>query len=300
MPRILKDADLPDLIRRYLEGAPVPALAEEAGIQAQSLRVRFQKAGVRMRTLAASKGLHLPPIDAAALAVDYCQGESVNALAKRLGVSRTVINRRLAPLVKLRGQSEAERTKWASMDGPTRARQTAAANAAAAIAFAGKPPSLASMHGKSRAWQTAPRFPPWESAVYGVLMGLGIPCVPQYAVGTYNLDFAITGLPVAVEVITSYVSPAYGPKLRRKVESLLHGWHVVFVVARCLDHVAGIRAALPAWLDRARRDKAMVGHYGVIHGQPQHATGLERYLHGLPLVGSPHGPVNDAADPLAR
>lgn len=299
MPRILKDADLPDLIRRYGEGVPLRTLAEEAGVQAQSLRVRLQKAGVRMRTLAASKRLHFPPVDAAALAVDYCQGESVNALAKRLGISRTAVGRLLSPYVQLRGQSEAERTKWRRMDAPARARQTAAAHLAASALFAGKPPSLASMEGKSRAWQAAPRFTVWESAVYGMLQGLGIPCIPQYTVGTYNLDFAVAGLPVAVEVITSYVSPAYGPKLRHKVESLLHGWHIVFVVARCPGHIAGIRAALPAWLDRARRDKAMVGHYGVIHSQPQRATGLERYLHGLPLVLSPHGSVDDAPDPLA-
>lgn len=299
MTRILKDADIPNLVRRYAEGAPVAALAEECGVQAQSLRVRLKKAGVRMRTLAASKRLHFPPIDLATLAADYCQGASVNALAKRLGISRAAVGRLLSPHVKLRGQSEAERTKWAGMDGPARAKQTTAANAAAALLLAGRPPSLASMQGKSRAWQAAPRFTPWESAVYGVLTGLDIPCVPQYTVGTYNVDFAVAGLPVAVEVITSYVSPAYGPKLRRKVESLLHGWHIVFVVARCPEHIAGVRAALPAWLDRARRDKTMVGHYGVIHSQPQRATGLERYLHGLPLVLSPHCPVNDPPDPLA-
>lgn len=291
MPRILKDSDLHDLIRLYQAGASTKELGLKFGIKSNSVHARLKKAGVTTRSSAEVKAAHLPPIDVSGLVTRYQEGASVNALAKAFGVSRSVISLRLLTAgVKLRDQSESEQLKWSLMDPIQRAAQTAAAHKASAIKFRGVKPSAGAMIAKSAMWERTKFMTKSEATVSAILKDIGIPHTPQKVVGTYNIDLAVDELPIAVEVCWSHPGATYGPKLRRKIEHLLdRGWLVVFIwmLSGNTLNLGRINEHMPAWLDRARRDKSVFGRYGVIRCDRKTGPILREYLDGLPMVEGP-------------
>lgn len=291
MPRILEPSDINNIISEYQAGASTRELGRKYGVQPQSLLIRLKNAGVSTRSIADAKRLHHPPIDIPALLADYQQGESINALAKRFGISRRSIESRLLSNgIQLRTQSDAERLKWSKMNPDARERQVAKAHAASKVKFKGIPPSYATLVGKSEMWQRTGRMTRSEASVSAILTDLGIPHTPQYVVGTYNIDLAVNEMPIAVEVASSGIGKTYGPKLRRKLEHLFsRGWLVLFIYALSgnRNDLTRINQNLPSWLDRARRDKSIFGRYGVIRCDSKDGPIFRRYLDGLPFVEGP-------------
>jgi len=224
----------------------------------------------------------------------YESGYSVNKLAHELGVSRSVVCLRLqSRALEPRGQSEAERLKWASMSADARERQVARAHDATRGKARSAVHTLRVAAGKAaRVSRTGVRgrFDD-EGDLARALALLGREPVKQHAVDRYNVDLAFPMDRVAVEVVSNYPTAEYVPVLRKRTKHLLDaGWSVLFVdVSRGPQRrpvlMPEIAKKVVAHLDLARGQKGVHGHYRVIGRQGEDTAGLRRYLHDLPRVG---------------
>lgn len=128
----------------------------------------------------------------------YNAGESVNALSKRFGVSRTVINRRLKESgVVIRGRAEANKLTATKRTPEEKRRYVQAAH----DAITGKPQSYETLCKRAATVQRhfSGFSSPYEADVAEHLTLAGVEFVPQLAVDCYNLDFGISGN-IALEI----------------------------------------------------------------------------------------------------
>jgi very-short-patch-repair endonuclease len=210
----------------------------------------------------------------------YLAGEAPQKLADELGVSRTPVLRLVvAAGVQLRGRSEAEHLKWQRL----RAAGREAVERQCRAAWATARGRQANPGERERAAQTRMERGAcrgrWEGAFAAAFRAAGLSVVEQQAEGPYNLDLALNPLGVAVEVFGSHPHPTRDARerLARKVERLLdRGWGVVLIrcwYARGWEVRPGaVAEKLPPLLERASRDEALRGRYGVIRGDGEAAA----------------------------
>lgn len=298
MTRIIEPRDMAHIVQSYLAGRSTTQLGQEYGVQPQSIRARLVKAGVKTRSVAEVKASHLPPLNMALVIDRYRQGDALNVIAKACGVDRGTIARRLVTAgVALRTQGQQEAVKWARMSPERRARQCAAAHAAARVKLAGRKPCTLSLTEKSALWQRTGCRSADEAAVSRTLTRHGFPHTPQLAIGPYNLDLALESVRISVEVVSSQVSDHYGPKLRKRTEYLINdGWRFVFVLFRGWAEKPEIGSDLVSWLEAASRDESTAGGYWMINRDGYAGTSLRRYLDGLPLIPPTGSRVEHPAD----
>jgi very-short-patch-repair endonuclease len=297
MANIIKYPDTDYLIERYRSGIGCNQIGRECGIDGQNIRKRLIQAGVTMRSAAEAKRAHFPQFDIQRLVSRYNDGDSINSIAKEHGVTRAVIVKLLCCRVRFRTQSEQERIKWSRMTADQRVRQVASAHSASAIKLKGRKPSLAAMLAKSRMWQDTRRMSAMEMAVSAHLTSIGIAHTPQISIGAYNLDFALDGLPVAVEVMRGTFGKKRRAKTKQRMQSLLDaGWGIVFVYLsqRASNDFSVMDKHLVGICDLARRDKSAIRKCWVIRCNPKPSTGLRNDLDGLPVVECTGSSVYDA------
>ncbi len=269
----MKPPNVNDLIRRYQAGASLAELGRECGVKADTVRAWLARRGVAFRTKAEAIGLakrnECPP----GLIERYLAGESLKALADAYGLARGGIHRSgpakgkpfgLARLliesgVALRGRSDAERLKWSRMTDAQRARQGRAAHRA--------------------------RCSPDEIALVLALNELGVCVKHQAEVGPYNLDLALHGLPVAVELqyrwpLKTGAAPAY----RQRFKDILDRGYLLLYVAGPLTAPAAVAEEVVALAKYARRRKPRRGGHRVIGGNGKPCPGPCPELDGLPVV----------------
>lgn len=245
------------LLERYRAGETLSNLTRDYACGHDTI-VRFlREQGVTMRPTEHN----LPDAE---IASAYQAGESELGLSRRFNVSRNVIRRRLmAQGVAIRGATEAniERMKRLTPD-----ERRALARAAHDAARGRERPEallerLALMHQQSGQYVGA-----WEQEFAALLEGRGHLCVPQLAVGRYNLDIAVS--PVAVEIMFCDPYPLRRPKIERRTKYLLErGWSVEFIWVN-KRHSSVVKAAEDAhrFVERTKRDPALIGCYRVVRG----------------------------------
>jgi hypothetical protein len=205
-------------------------------------------------------------IDTDDLVARYLGGISENALARSLGVSRSVIQRRLSEAgVERRGQSDAERVKWAAL----RRQGREAIERQCGGAWAARRGSVASKIELKRKAQTRSRkVGIYETDLAAALLEVGHQVEQQVPVGPYNLDLLVDGS-IAVEVEFygfKRHSRAAGQRLEQMRRREILGCLFVLVrPTRGID-LAEIVKQVVAFSDRVRRHPAPMCQYGVIRG----------------------------------
>lgn len=218
----------------------------------------------------------------------YLSGESLKHLADDSGINRQVLTERMRKAgVQLRGRADAERLKWSGMDGDRRARQVAAAHTARKGRV--DPPERKMLRAHTRAAKGL-HIGFGETPLADALRARGQSVTQQHPVDGYNLDLSLDGLLVAVEV-QGAVNGRGSARLTQRTKHLLdRGWLVVFVLLHrtWAFRVEEVADQVLALAERARRGEPLGGHYAVLRGDGQGATGCRAYLDDLPRVPAPH------------
>lgn len=228
--------DIDDLIRAYLSGESVGEIAGRLGIGRSTVRKRLEEAGIEMHSIKEAANLKWSKtargpsairldIDVDEIVRCYGAGETERQIARDLGVSQNVINRRLKERGVSRSTSEASRLRYARMTEEARKPLTRAANEWSR----GRPRSERHKISSALAAQRDLRKVGEGERELGVsLRERGLEPVPQLAVWKYNIDLAIA--PVAVEVERCRGNPLRRTThYQRTVDLLDMGWFVIIV-----------------------------------------------------------------------
>lgn len=249
-------------------------------------RDRESRAAIKSAKLKATSPNRLPA-PAAAIIARYVSGESEKSIADALGVSRSVIRRRLIEAgVDARDSTAANRLMMATRTPEENRRNVEAAHRVSHSrprTFAHKCKSALTRQER----QT--HVSPAELLLREWLQSRGIDSVPQQAIGPYNADLGAA--PVAVEIQgggwhAHGVHAALAPDRTRYI--LDQGWLLVFVwvdrrkwrlTTDCADY-------LVALIEEARRDPSLRGEYRVIRGDGQEVARDRDNLDHVTLVPS--------------
>jgi len=127
----------------------------------------------------------------------YIEGVSENALAKQFGTTRYIIGKTLREAgVKRRTQSESEAMKWSKMSPQQRQQQVKAAH----DKVRGTKRSKEELLQRAMTRQENPTLSNLEQQFLKMFKKYGVDVVSQYALETYNLDFAIPRDKIAIEI----------------------------------------------------------------------------------------------------
>lgn len=219
----------------------------------------------------------------------YLSGKSELFLAKDFKISRSAIRMRLlrggiAP----RGRSEAMFVRMGQTTQKERTRLTKAAHDAVR-GMRRMDEDLC----KRAATREIRRInvSPIEAICAEALRSRGFSCICQKAVGSYNIDVAITEPPIAVEIFGGHWHTAdrHAARFRKRTDYLLdQGWLPVIVwVGR--DYPFGIGAIeyIVTLAEKMRRGESIGRKEQMIWGNGQPSTLGERKLNGLPPIPGP-------------
>lgn len=275
----MMELDINDLIKRYEAGASPQELAEHFGVGHSTIRDRLRKSGVKMRDVSQARTISSEKRrvieDDAIIQTRYYAGESVNALAKSLGVSRqAVMNSLSRSNTIMRDQSTAEAFKWARMSKRSRKRQVAAAHDA--VRGSTQTDTHKARLALSR-FRNQSQVYIGEDRIAAFIELAGYATSQQFPCGPYNLDIVIEEHRIAVEVVHLSATDFNRPKTAvpgcERLEYILRdGWFVLYLIAtgtgsnRSID-LAVIGDELLATLKIASRDNAFRGKYRVIWGK---------------------------------
>ena len=194
MSRIFTQADIDNVVELYQSGKGIAEVATITHHDSSVIRRFLRENGIAQRIPVNAR----KTLDVDAIVDRYLAGESVNALAKAFGVSRSAITRRLNESdVIIRGQTQANQLMMSKRTPEQNQKFTQAAH----DSVRGKPHSYERLCRKAQNVQrNFTEFKsPYESDLADELTRLGIEFVPQLAVGKYNIDFGI-GDNIALEV----------------------------------------------------------------------------------------------------
>lgn len=203
-------------------------------------------------------------IDIDDLVREYLAGRSQKELSDSLGVSRPAIRRRLVERgIEVRDPSEAERTKWQRMNPEVRARQVAAAHAAAR----GRRRTDADLCQRALTRQERGLgISGLEKRLASMLEERGLATVAQEAIGRYNCDLG--AFPVAVEIWGGNWH-WYGRHIARTEERFRYvldaGWHLLVLhVTNRHPLSEGLADYVVSYVEKARRDPAARREYRMV------------------------------------
>lgn len=196
----------------------------------------------------------------------YINGVSINQLSKKFGVSRDTITKRLISAdIKLRTQSESETLKWSKMDETTRKRQVQKAHEACRGRYISTAEKI--LRAKS-AYESAFKKGEYEKEIVDKLREKGFDAVNQFNFGIYNIDIAIHGIPVFIEVQTSNHTALRTPKLLKRTKYILNSKKLlVYVVVDQTNKpifLDLITDKIISYINILRFDKTILGKYLMI------------------------------------
>lgn len=296
----MTDSRLDDAIAAYLSGKSVENAAKPLRFDANKLRRTLKERGLT-RSPEESKRLarERSATTMARIAAErraqfrdeivsrYTAGESGKAIAGSLpgNLSRGFVVSVLEEAgIPVRGASDAERLKWQQMSPATRKNQVAAAHAAMRGRTLPFEEKCAQALGKEA---KCPNQSGHERLMIDHLSALGLPVIPQKAIGPYNAD--IGAAPVAVEIYGGNFH-AYGRHAARFPERCRYfadqGWALVVIWTYGLYNPLTIDAAkyVVAFLDEVKRDPSLIGKYRMIGGRGQLFAAGSLKANNLPTV----------------
>ena len=289
MPAKLSDGDFENAIQAYAAGEGAESIAARFHTSEKRLREALKARGIfrdkqaRYRLVGARNGVTqrakkgLPDTE---IVRRYVAGESEQSLALAFGVSRRAVEARLlAAGVERRNAATVARINAAKRTPEENRRIMLAAQAA----LHGKPQPLSQ---KIRRAKTRQARQLGVSAMEMLLCEwltprlAPIPCIPQYAVGPYNVDLAIdTDPPIAVEIFGGKWH-GYGKHVARAPERarylLDRGWNLIIIWATDGRSMPSLSLAVAdyivAFFEQSRHDPPLRGQYRVIWGDAQEAA----------------------------
>lgn len=271
MTRKISDPDLDHAERLYAAGKSFDEIATIIGRSSDGVRHALKtRRGVIARPphhrMAGHNRLEPPPdlLDA------YESGESVLAMSKRYGISRTPILRWLREAgLTPRDAREAGLIHMATLTPAERKARAAHAHEA----IRGKPQPAewreAIAKGRERV-QYGGRTSPGTDTLCTMLDKAAVPHTREKAVGGYNVDIALDLSPVAVEVLGGNWHGSKEIHARRTPYILNEGWHLLFIWDTQTCKIGmGAFEYLMSYADLASSDPAAGSEYRVIRGDGQ-------------------------------
>lgn len=264
-----KRDDIPrnDLVRKHRAGETAGELMREYGV---SHKVIVRILGADYMSLERMNDRLAPKVITA-----YQAGQSENAVAQKFKIGRRVIWRMLRDAgIERRGQSEAERMKWAKMPKAKRRQQVTAAH----NATRGRKRSFAELckSAQGRERNPSPFASHYERRLIEMLAERGVTGTVQLAIGPYNSDIAIKS--VAVEVWGGYwhLHGRHLARLEKRFRYIMDsGWHVLAIVLNetRFPLTPAVADYVAAHVKRMSRKPSAIREYRVIWGAGQFATG---------------------------
>jgi len=268
--RHLTTADLDDLADAYAAGKSFAQVAAEVGRNPDAVRLALRRHGVEARPPATERPetRSVVPDDVVRMHIEG--GLSVQEIACHLGVSRGPIVRKIKELgATPRGRSESMTVRMSRATAEERSELAKAAH----DAVRGKGLTPEHSHkialGKEASGYGGP-FSAGNEWLAERLSQRSVEHVREKAVGPYNLDFALTTSPVAVEVLGGNWHGVKPIHAQRTPYILNAGWHIVFVwnVKGC-QIGSGALDYIVAFAEESRRNPSSRRQYRVIRGDGQ-------------------------------
>lgn len=251
------------LLDSYRSGMTAEDIASELGIHWGTVYARLRRHGVPTR----GSRIELPIAEIVAL---YEGGESENSIAKRFGVERAVIAKRLNEQgVMRRNMTEANRLMMSSRTSEENRRNAQAAHQAMRGRKAPMEERCKSALGRQR---TRNHAAPDELRLAAMLLERGVRTIPQQAIGPYNCDLG--AYPVAVEIFGGGWH-WYGNHILRTPERFRYildaGWHILVVKLEAHRHPLTEATAdyIAAFLKEMCADPTRRREYRVVRGAGQ-------------------------------
>ena len=258
-----------DICKRYLLGETSGKIAQDHGVSISCIASVLKRNGIKpVGRKPKSQPKRLIAIDARAIVAAYSGGESENAIAKRFGVSRNVIRKRLVEAgAFIRDSPTANRLMMAFRTPEEHVRNTRAANAATR----GKPQPEERLEkiaiGRQRSLKHVSIY---DAAIADMLREKGFNVTLQKAVGRYNIDVAIEEHSIAVEVFGGcwHAHGRHAGRFRERLDYLLdRGWFPVIVwVSSCFPLKPGIVEYLGTLAEQLRRGEPVPRQEQVVRG----------------------------------
>gem|GEM_PF-1793439 len=226
MPNKRVTFDPDDLRRAYYAGERAASVAKRYGCSNITVYSRWHDLHCVGRRFNSPARLILPDEK---ICSRYLAGESELALAHAYATSRNVIRTRLLEAgIQPRGGSEANKIRMAKLS--KQERQTLAAAAHEAVRGKRQSLEVRCKMAATRELRASPN--PAERLMIESLTALGLACIPQKAVGPYNVDIAVTRPRVAVEIFGGHwhASGRAAARFPKRIEYLRRaGWAVVCI-----------------------------------------------------------------------
>lgn len=269
------------LAELYNSGVEVKELAERFNVGKTTIRRRLDSVGVIMRG-------RKKKIDISLMVSLYNAGSSVNALSKRFDVDRRTIYKRLVEVgITPRGPSESMYIHMGQLSAKERSRRTAAAHSA----IRGKRQTFEHLCKRAIGVEASGEGSRIEKRCISWLSDAGFSCTPQKAVGPYNVDIALDGFPVAVEIFGGnwHAYGEHAARFEKRVEYILNaGWHLVIIwVIRDYPLEPGAIDYIVSLAELISSGKAERCEEHMIRGDGELTSFGYRQLHGLPVIPGP-------------
>ncbi|EPG7809874.1 MULTISPECIES: helix-turn-helix domain-containing protein [Enterobacteriaceae] len=224
------------------------------------------------------------PLDTDNIVRLYQSGISEQAIARKIGVSRSVVKRRLEVAgIERRGRSTAAINRFSTSSLEERRIVTAAA-----ISVRRGQVDSDEVRERRSMNQRADRVGMFESEIIENLASMGVACNGQFPVGPYNVDLTIAGTTVAVEIYSTHPSKDRMTRLHQRAKDILnYGYSMLVVQITYPNRIFDITAVcekIISFRDFVSSNQSSVGHYGVIRGNGKIATTTSHKLNDHPLV----------------
>lgn len=295
-----RDLDRDKLIELYKSGESIQAIAAYFGVAYETAELRLKETGIPLRSRAESVALVrrrkrarlMPEAEVTRL---FNKGTSVKAMAEHFGVSRRPVQERLKEMgFELRSGSEANSIRMAKLSPKERKALVKEANQAARGRVRSEAELIKAAQSRFERFRADGAFDsPYQRDLAEALTQSGIEFTLELPVGPYNLDIAITGCAVAVELHGGGWH-RYGTHWKsrpKRMEYLLsRGW-LVIEVWQCDSSEAVGKWEAPALADKVitlselyRRDPAACGQHWMLRGNGHLTTGLRSEGHDVASI----------------
>lgn len=219
----------------------------------------------------------------------YESGVSVKQLAEELGTSRTPLLRLLRDRgLPVRGRSDAERLKWASLKrNPAAVRRQC--SAAWKARRGSKDPRERQIARALTRYHRLTHRGANEDALADCLRERGFQVAQQFPARNYNLDIAFESERVAVELMRSNMTRRAATTSRERMEYLVNsGWCVLTIVddprSKLRLALGSIAQQVIAVVKLRRRRETFRGEYGMIRRDGEPLPRPRHYLDHLPYI----------------
>jgi len=290
------------LIQLYEAGKTIEQIADHFSSCEQTVGRRLKEAGVPLRSTGVSvatrnrlkRALRLPEAEVRKL---YSEGMSVLAMAKHFGVSRPAVRKRLQDLgLELRSGSEANSLRMAKLAPKQRKALVSKANEAARGRVRSEAELIKAAESRFQRFAAEGTFDsPYQRDLVEALAERGVELVVELPVGPYNIDIAITGSSVAVELHGGgwHRYGTHWESRKKRIEYLLsRGWALI-EIWRCdyrnaagFWNAAGLADKLVFLSDGYSRNPSAACKHWMLRGDGEFTTGLRSDGHDVPAVNS--------------